>query len=113
MKYQEAPFVAFYPISGFWLTEEAPGLLAMLSTISTFGGLLSPLAHVLPSATVSVILCEAPVILNIDAGLNVHAKGPLVQSWVPIFRTEGRISFSKCLACKYVTSLETDTMKNR
>lgn len=36
LEYQEAPFVAFDPISGFWLTEESPGLLAMLPTISTF-----------------------------------------------------------------------------
>lgn len=68
--------------------------------------LLSPVAHFLPSATVSVILCEAPVILDTDAGLSVPAEGPSVWSWVPIFRTEGRISFSKCLAGKYVTRLE-------
>lgn len=122
LKYQEAlllllslfsriPF--FHPISVFWLTEEScrpPGYTPHHFNLSS---LLSPPAHPLPSATVSVILWEAPVILDADTGLNVHAEGPSTRSWIPTFRAEGRISFSKCLAGKYVTGLETDPMKNR
>lgn len=77
---------------------------------------LSPSAHPLPSATVFVsssLLCEAPVILHTDAGLDVHAEGPLTRSRIPTFRAKGRISFSKCLTGKYVTGLETDPVKNR
>lgn len=51
--------------------------------------------------------------MDADAGLNAHAEGPSMWSWIPTFRAEGRISFSKCLAGKYVTRLETDPMKNR
>lgn len=74
---------------------------------------LSPAFLPLPSATVSVIVCEAPVILDTNAGLNVHAEGPSMRSWIPTFGAEGRISFSKCLAGKYVIRLETDPVKNR
>lgn len=122
LKYQEAPLLLlslfrrffFRPISVFWLTEEScrpPGYAHRHFILSSP---LSPSAHPLPSATVSVILCEAPVILDTDAGLNVHAKqGPSTRSWIPTFMAEGRISFSKCLAGKYVTGLETDPVKNR
>lgn len=122
LKYQEAPLLLlplflriffFHTISVFWLTEEScrpPGYAPHHFNLSS---LLSPSAHPLPSATVSVILWEAPVILDTDAGPNVCAEGPLTRSWIPTFRAEGRISFSKCLAGKYVTRLETDPVKNR
>lgn len=97
----------------FCLTEESyqpPDYTPLYFNLSS---ILSPSAHPLPSATVSVVSCEAPVILDTDADLNVHTEGPSTWSWIPNFRAEGRISFSKCLADKYVTELETDLMKNR
>lgn len=101
------------PISAFCLTEEScrpPGYAQHHFNLST---LLCLQAHPLPSATVAVILCEAPVIMDTDAGPSVHAEGPSTWSWIPAFTAEGRISFSKCLAGKYVTGLETDPVKNR
>ncbi|KAM7415034.1 hypothetical protein PAMA_019724 [Pampus argenteus] len=58
--------------------------------------------------------CEAPVILDTDAVLNVHAEGPpfVEELDSKTFRAEGRISFSKCLSGKYVAGLETDPVKN-
>lgn len=120
LKYQEAPLLLlplflrnFFSIPSQFSGRQScrpPGYAPPNFNLSS---LLSPSAHPLPSATVSVILWEAPVILDTNAGPNVHAEGPSTRSWIPTFRAEGRISFSKCLAGKYVTRLETDPVKNR
>ncbi len=95
-----------------WQTEDSCRLLTLRPTISSFPFYCLHQPSPCPQP-LSVLSCEAPVILDTDAGLDVHAEGPTTRNWIPTFRAEGRISFSKCLAGKYVTRLKTDPVKNR
>lgn len=70
------------------------------------------LANILPSATVSVILRDAFISTDTDADLGLKTKGKRAQSGSD-FSSEGRTSLSKCLAGKYVTGLEKDTVVKR
>lgn len=62
------------------MTEESLWPPACAPNHFNLSRLLSPLTHIVPSATVSVVFSEAPVVLDPDTDLNVHTEGPWVES---------------------------------
>lgn len=86
------------------------GLLAITANHFKLYRSMFSFANILPSAT--VILCEAFIFMDTDADLSLKTEGKRTQSGSD-FSIQGRISLSKCLAGKYVTGLENDTVVNR
>lgn len=104
----------FHPFSVFWLTEES-FLASWLCSppISTFPVYCLHQPTLCPQLLSLLFYVKLLSFWTLMLDLNVYAEGPSTRSWIPTFRAEGRISFSKCLAGKYVTRLETDPVKNR
>lgn len=73
----------------------------------------SPSALSLPPATVSYHSMKLQSFWTLTPAWMYKPRGPTKRSRIPAFRAEGRISFSVCLAGKYVTGLEADPAKNR
>lgn len=94
-----------------FLVDVAP--LAMLPSISTFPVYCLHQPTLCPQLLSLLFYVKLLSFWTPTLARTCTPRAPRCGVGFQTFRAEGRISFSKCLAGKYVTRVETDPVKNR